>query len=137
LNRAQFQKLAEIRAAEASRLFEGRMYDGAYYLAGYAVECGFKACIAKLVKRHDFPEKDFVKESYTHNFEILVKSARLGDALSSDRVRDSRLATNWTIVREWKEDSRYERWSRTEALSLLTAITEDAHGVLPWIKRYW
>jgi len=32
-------------------------FDGAYYLAGYAVECAIKACIAKGTRRYEFPDK--------------------------------------------------------------------------------
>ncbi len=35
--------------------------DGAYYPAGYSVECGLKACIAKGVQRYDFPDKRSVE----------------------------------------------------------------------------
>jgi hypothetical protein len=45
VNRAEFQKLADLRAREAGVLLAARCYDGAYYLAGYAVECALKACI--------------------------------------------------------------------------------------------
>jgi len=33
------------------------LFDGAYYLAGYAVECALKACIAKGTQRFEFPDK--------------------------------------------------------------------------------
>jgi HEPN domain-containing protein len=32
-------------------LLEAGLYAGAYYLAGYAVECALKACIAKKTAR--------------------------------------------------------------------------------------
>ena len=69
MNRVDFQKMADIRAVEARFHLEARMYSGTYYLAGYAVECGFKACIARMVKRHEFPGKDFIRGAYTHDFE--------------------------------------------------------------------
>jgi HEPN domain-containing protein len=55
MNRRDFQKLALIRIADAQVLFQNGRYDAAYYLAGYAVECALKACIAKQTMRHDFP----------------------------------------------------------------------------------
>jgi hypothetical protein len=61
MNRLQFQKIARVRIREARALLQDRMFDGAYYLAGYSVECGLKACIAKMVRRHEFPDKDLVK----------------------------------------------------------------------------
>jgi hypothetical protein len=38
---------------------------------------------------------------------------------------------------KWTEASRYERIPEADARALLTALTDPAHGVLPWIKRYW
>jgi hypothetical protein len=54
------------------------MADGAYYLAGYAVECALKACIAKETKRYEFPDKKRVDSSYSHNLDLLVKARRPG-----------------------------------------------------------
>jgi hypothetical protein len=51
MNRNHFRQLAEVRIEEALVLFAQGLYDGAYYLAGYAVECGLKACIAKLTNQ--------------------------------------------------------------------------------------
>jgi hypothetical protein len=45
--RRDFRTLAELRAEEARVLLRSRRQLGAYYLAGYAVECALKACIAK------------------------------------------------------------------------------------------
>ena len=113
------------------------MFDGAYYLAGYAVECGLKACIAKLTRRHDFPGKDFVKNSYTHDFVQLIRTAELGDRFRNAHDLDLQLAANWTIVKDWKEDSRYAIWSPAQARAMFDAIAEASHGVLPWIERNW
>ena len=54
--RSDFQKLAEDRIADAGALFEAHRYDAAYYLAGYAVECALKACIAKRFPRRQAQE---------------------------------------------------------------------------------
>jgi hypothetical protein len=54
-NQRDFQRLAKLRAAEAGALVRSRKEIGAYYLAGYAVECALKACVAKATKRHEFP----------------------------------------------------------------------------------
>jgi hypothetical protein len=45
VNRVQLRQLAEDRLLDAERLLTGGRWAGAYYLAGYAVECGLKACI--------------------------------------------------------------------------------------------
>ena len=59
MNRIDLQNLANERIAEAKILFDAGKWSGAYYLAGYAVECGLKACIAKLTKPDEFPDKNF------------------------------------------------------------------------------
>jgi HEPN domain-containing protein len=69
MNRNDFKVIARIRLKEARVLLKNNCYDGAYYLSGYAVECSLKACIAKQTRRHDFPEKKAVQESYTHDLE--------------------------------------------------------------------
>jgi HEPN domain-containing protein len=137
VNRAQFQKLAKLRIREANALLKVRMFDGAYYLAGYAVECGLKSCIAKLTKRHDFPDKDLARNSYTHDFSQLIRTAELGDRFRIDLDQDLQFAANWTIVKDRKEDSRYATWTSARAKALIEAITETDHGVLPWIERQW
>ena len=69
MNRKDFHQLAELRLKEARALLAAEFPDGAYYLAGYAVECGLKACIAKRTREHDYPDKKLVNKSYTHDVE--------------------------------------------------------------------
>ena len=68
MNKTDLEQLADLRLAEAVALLglTPPMPDGAYYLAGYAVECALKACIAKLTDRHDFPDKNFAAKCFTH-----------------------------------------------------------------------
>ena len=71
--KAEFQVLAEERLVEAKALLDLKKWDGAYYLAGYAVELAIKACIIKMLMATDaFPKKDFSKDCYTHIIETLV-----------------------------------------------------------------
>ncbi len=65
MNRMEFQGLAEIRIREAEILLAAGAWDGAYYLAGYAVECALKACIAKKTVEHSFPRLQDVQK-YPH-----------------------------------------------------------------------
>lgn len=68
MNRRDFQELARVRLREAGALLRARHYDGAYYLAGYAVECALKACLARKVRRHEFPPKvGCVSQMYDHD----------------------------------------------------------------------
>jgi HEPN domain-containing protein len=137
-DRSAFILLAELRIVEAEALLRLAMYDGAYYLAGYAVECGLKACIAKLTNLHDFPRSpEFAKECFTHSIEKLVKAAELTDHRNRDAAASVALEANWATVKSWRESSRYERRSRDQAEKLIAAITDENDGVLPWIKRHW
>jgi HEPN domain-containing protein len=138
MNRSDFQQLAELRITEAEVLLAEGKYDGAYYLAGYAVECGLKACIAKLTSQHDFPPKPkFIHDYYSHEIERLLKTAGLVAERDADMARDPTLMANWTVVNDWTEDSRYERKTQAQAQQLIAAITDVAHGVLPWLRQRW
>jgi HEPN domain-containing protein len=133
VNRADLQKLTDLRIDEAEVLLKAKKYAGAYYLAGYAVECAFKACIAKNTRKHDYPDKDLANKCYTHDLERLVELAGLDALLRADAA----LMINWAIVRDWNEQTRYDRISRAEAKELYDAITGPAHGILQWIKSHW
>jgi HEPN domain-containing protein len=138
MNRSDFQQLSTLRIREAKVLFDNSYYAGAYYLAGYAVECALKACITRLTKRFDFPEKAIVNRSHTHNLTELIDVAGLKVALDNQTQSARGFGSNWNIIKEWSENARYKlNISRTEAESIYSAITDRTNGVLPWLKKYW
>jgi HEPN domain-containing protein len=76
VNRNDFQKLAALRLKEARVLFDAGCWEGAYYLAGHAIECAIKARIAKQTKKFDFPARqDRENDCYTHDFKKLIRLA--------------------------------------------------------------
>jgi len=111
--------------------------DGAYYLAGYAVECALKACIAKETQRYEFPEKRRVNASHTHDLGELVKVAELQDELQAAAKADPLFRKYWNDVREWSELSRYVEHSQESARDLIEAVGDRRHGVIKWVKHYW
>ncbi len=134
MNRAEFQRLAEVRVREAEALLAAGLWDGAYYLAGYAVECGLKACIAKLTRAEDFPpDRRFVEACYSHNLAGLLKTAGLQDQFDADAAADPNLLANWVVVSKWSEQSRYMTSPEPEARTLVGAV----RGVLAWLTRIW
>jgi len=137
MNRSDLQRLSNARIREAKVLFAAGEYSGAYYLAGYAVECALKACIAKATQLHDFPDKDRAQKSYSHRPIDLLKVAKLYDELEAAMRSNPLLDTSWTIVCEWSEQSRYETRSEQDVAALLEAILQPENGVLPWIERRW
>jgi HEPN domain-containing protein len=137
VTKADFQKLAEMRIEEAKALLDLGHWSGAYYLAGYAVECGLKACIANLLKSEVFPEKSFTDKCYVHDLDKLVVLAGLKSTRDADTAADPALLDYWATVADWTEQSRYDEKDEKEARDLYTAITDATSGVLPWVKRYW
>ena len=137
MNRADFQQLADIRIEEAAALLAAQKWDGAYYLAGYAVECALKACIAKLTSEFDFPDKRFAEKCFTHDLERLLDCADPDDQLKTDMKTDPIRLRHWKTTILWEEASRYERKPQAEAEMLYNAITDPTHGVLTWLKRNW
>jgi HEPN domain-containing protein len=137
VNRNDLRDLADLRLQEAKALINKRLYDGAYYLTGYAVELGLKSCIAKKTQRYDFPDKRIVIESYSHDLNSLVKVSGLQAALEAEMKRDGAFQVNWAIVKDWNEGSRYSRNDSRRAKGLYAAVTDPRHGVLRWLRRHW
>lgn len=134
--RRDFRGLAELRAEEAQVLLRGRKPQGAYYLAGYAVECALKACIAKQRKRFEFPPKRrTVEKMYSHDLDILVDVAGLASELQKEIEANREFAENWNTVKDWTAESRYEA-SGLDGRELYNAVM-GRNGVLPWIKLRW
>ena len=138
MNKAHLQQIAKERIRDAKALLAARRWSGAYYLAGYAVECALKACvIVHLMVSDRFPERRFSEQCWTHNLDQLLGLAGLEIVFDGDAASDPNLRTNWRTVKDWKETSRYTRSTRNEARLLYDAITDKKHGVLPWIKSRW
>lgn len=139
MNRSDFQTLAEVRIKESLVLLENQCYEGAYYLAGYAVECALKACIAKNTNQYDFPpDRNTVNRIYSHNLEWLVNEAGLEDAHREEVRLNSTFADYWEVVVRWAETSRYETSiAMPDAAELCLAIYDQDNGVLSWLSQWW
>lgn len=135
MNRDELKELTLIRLEDARVLLDSGRYEGAYYLFGYVVECGLKACIAKQTKQYDFPDRRTVNDSYTHDLTKLIKIAGL--PLEQEMGKNEDFADNWSVVKEWSEESRYEKISENAARDLHSAVVDVKYGVLQWIKRHW
>ena len=113
-----------------------RKQEGAYYLAGYAVECALKACIAKRTRRYQFPpEKVYVDKVYSHRLSELVKLAGLDSDLDKEASKNTPFATNWNTVKDWTEQSRYKT-SGLNGKDMYDAVA-GKDGVLQWIRMRW
>ena len=126
-----------MRIREAKILLDADEGSGAYYLAGYAVECALKACIAAKFKEHEFPDKNFVMQIYSHDLENLLRHAGLENDPGLDPKSNSKLRDYWSIVKDWDETKRYEETTRKDAEALYSAIADQSEGVLQWLKKRW
>jgi len=138
-DRATFQRLAELRLTEAKLLAGSGHPSGAYYLAGYAIECALKAHIAALFKENQIPDRKFVDKIHTHNLRDLIKLAGLESQLDRARESDLVFGQKWTVVEGWTEQSRYEIWTNEAASAMIDAVagTPEAEGVLQWLISRW
>ena len=102
-DRGTFQRLAELRLSEAKLLAKQGYPSGAYYLAGYAVECALKAHIAAQFKENQIPDRAFVNDIDTHDLKKLIRLAGLEAELDSARQADVVFGQRWTVVEKWTE----------------------------------
>lgn len=134
---ADLRHLAKARIREAQILLDAGEPSGAYYLAGYAVECALKAKIAGVFLPYQVPSPDLVKKLYTHEFQALIGLANLNADLGITQGADLDFAANWRLVDEWSEVSRYDSFTHSDAAELIEAITDPDHGILEWIESRW
>lgn len=138
MNRSELQQLARLRLREARTLLLADQSHGAYYLTGYAVECALKACIAKQVRRYDFPDKKVVADSHTHNLDQLLRISGLERLHSAEVSSNPQFAVNWALAKDWSEQDRYDLGiTPIEAREMYAAVSARKHGVMRWLRNNW
>jgi len=138
MNRSDLQLLSEARVEDAEVLLRAGRWAAAYYLLGYAVECGLKACAARQFRQDEVPEKTVVTDFYTHRLDKLLGISGVKADLELRAGDDQAFQVNWNTVRDWSETSRYDH-STTEvkARDMLVAVADPTTGVLAWLKAQW
>lgn len=137
MNRSDLQTLSELRLGDAQALLEAGRLEGAYYLLGYAVECTLKSRIAMRIREFDFPDKRLANECYVHDLAKLAIVAGLKEQLGEEEERNGVFAKNWSVVKQWSEDARYEPTIESDqVLKFFAAVTDPANGVIPWLLKY-
>ena len=143
MNQTDLQNLSEMRLKEARDLMATGNPCGAYYLAGYAVECAIKACIAKQTRQGDFPDKKRAIDAFDHGLDKLITVAELRAAfdqrLALDRATPQKaFAKNWATVSAWNVETRYEtHFSAQDAAEIIEAIENPQNGILIWLQQHW
>jgi HEPN domain-containing protein len=138
LNRGEYRRLAAVRLLDAQALLRARRYDGAYYLAGYVVECALKACIARQFRAGNIPARGSVDRLYIHDLRRLLDLADLKRAWDREAQADAQFAARWQTVQAWTESSRYETGRRArDAQDMVEGVADRDHGVLQWLTKHW
>lgn len=137
MRRSDLQLIAQAKIDDAILLLENGRASNSYYLAGYSIEIGLKACIAKQISSDTIPDLAFVRSIYVHNIGELAKVAGLASQLKKQQDDDKIFAANWAIVCEWGPDERYNVIDLGTAQLMISAVTHPENGVLQWIKAHW
>lgn len=145
INSTAIRTLADLRLQEAEALLQAGLYEGALYLAGYAVELLLKARICDNLDIQNlfdesFKEKEIAKPFKTHNLDQLLWLSGLRGKFEQDKIITPLLFKNWAyITTEWNEKLRYEvvgSASSVKARIMLEAINHPVNGFKQWILRY-
>lgn len=137
MHRSEWQTLARTRLRESAALISASEWSGAYYLGGYAVEAGLKACLVRQFRSNAMPDKNLVQKAHTHSLTELVKLSSLETSLNSAFEGDPLFQINWAVAKDWNETSRYRVWAERDAKDLVEAIANRQHGVLKWVRQHW
>jgi HEPN domain-containing protein len=133
-DRETFLQLAELRLSEARLLLANGRPSGAYYLAGYAIECALKAIIATDFRANEIPDLKYVRDIYTHDLSALFRLAELEQELDAEKKINPDLYQRWEVVKGWSERARYEVWLEADASVMLNAI-DGEEGLLRWLQN--
>jgi len=134
---ANLQAIALSKNADAILLLQHGRFSNAYYLAGYAVEIGLKACIALQFRAEHIPDRRLVNIIHTHQLHDLIFYAGLKEVLNQRKEEEQEFWSNWTQVSNWHPDSRYRTVDALTAQAMVHAVSNPRTGILEWIKAYW
>ena len=134
LTKSRLIDLAEAKLDDARFLLAHGRSGNAYYLAGYAVELLFKAVLSSRFRADTIPNRELVREIFTHDLTKLLNLADLRQDLADRQDADPQFRGRWEVVLKWRESSRYEIRDAKKAMELLDAIDDPKHGVLQWLR---
>jgi hypothetical protein len=95
--------MARAKLKDAQLLYNGKRYDSAFYLCGYAVEIELKARICRTLRWSLYPASAQYQSFKTHNLQQLL-------GLSGIELRVmTRFPGEWSVVSVWNVERRYDR----------------------------
>jgi hypothetical protein len=66
-----------------------------------------------------------------------VRVANLDFELKLLLNNDPDFSNRRSTVKDWTEETRYQKHNRQKAIDIYEAITEPNHGVLQWLQQHW
>ena len=116
---SDLETLSLARLEDAKALMEAERYDGAMYIAGYAIELALKARICKTLNWIEFPESPDYKSFKIHKLDVLLHLSGIETVIKTDHLAD------WSLASQWNPENRYKTItpvSKTDAELTVNAI---------------
>lgn len=137
-NPTDIRQLADLRIEEAENLNQVGYPDGAFYLAGYAVELYLKAKICENLNLPTFytqyaPRTDLSKTFLIHNLDRLILLSGLLPKFETEKINDPIFRVHWLKIELWSEKSRYDLQGVHLARET-TEFIESVKIITQWIK---
>lgn len=144
--RAEFQTLANNRLNEAKTLQSAGHHEAAFYLAGYAVECGLKAAVCRTLQIDIFNmPTDIHKGFKTHRLDYLIVLAGLSQRLATDLATDESLSIAANLfLKPPSGVERWQSWSEEVRYNVIPCKSTDSQDFIDntdyfisWLKNHW
>jgi hypothetical protein len=145
---AEIKQLAKDRLEDAKILLINKRNDGAFYLAGYAVELVLKAKVCEHLDIDDLFSDNptshskggslgkFREAVKTHDFTLLFNLCGLGKKLNEEKSINMDFYKNYSSLENWNESARYKRGKKeNEVIKIIDFLTEPTKGLLQWIEN--
>ncbi|RZN27663.1 HEPN domain-containing protein [Bradyrhizobium sp. Leo121] len=136
LPRGTLQRLALAKIEDARLLYENSRFSNSYYLYGYGIELGLKACIARQMVAETVPDKAVLRGFLDHEITKLVGLAGLAEFLKTER-ENREFDVRWAIATEWSVESRYDMIDAVTAAAMRDAVENPEFGVMKWLQQFW
>jgi HEPN domain-containing protein len=102
VNVDDLKAVARAKLKDAQHLYNGRRYDSAFYLCGYAVEAALKYRLCRTHGWSEYHYKEPFRSFVTHDRRVLLR-------LSGTETRiKSRFRAEWSEVTTWSVERRYD-----------------------------
>ncbi len=150
----EIKELATARLEDAKILLANSRYEGAFYLAGYAIELTLKAKICTHLDIDDLFSDNptthskgslgrFRESLMTHDLFILLNLCGLGQKFEKMKLSDVDFSNNCSLLFQnptstgWSEKVRYKQGYITSKTvdKIINFLTEPTKGLLQWIEN--